>query len=130
MMIGMIIGIQTQKPHNLLCKNFTHPDCRIVFDSCKIYEKMVSFPNINLKSKEGIPMFSISLDRCKVKENEGCVNILSLNLSESRITRRTRKGFLDHYMTLIGNKEAQSGNMCYNWHNLTECLLLVKVLNV
>ena len=34
-------------------------------------------------------------------------------LSESRITRRTRKGFLDHYMTLINYKEAQSNRMCY-----------------
>ncbi len=37
-------------------------------------------------------------------------------MSESRITRitrRTRKGFLDHYMTLIGYKVAQSGRMCY-----------------
>ena len=32
-------------------------------------------------------------------------------LSESRITRRTRKGFLDHYMTLMNYKETQSNRM-------------------
>ena len=47
-------------------------------------------------------------------QENGCVNILPLYLSESRITRRTRKtrkGFLEHYMTLIIYKEAQSNRM-------------------
>ena len=61
---------------------------------------------------------------------KGGVIVLSLYLSESRITRIKVKGFLDHYMTLIDYKEAQSNRMCYKRHNLTECLLLVKVLNV